>query len=46
MSFATMRNDDWTTDSYLALDGLSPKVAIAVFGRTETYKRDCAVSGL
>ena len=25
MSFATMRNDDWTADSYLALDGLSPK---------------------
>ena len=25
MSFITLRNDDWKTDSFLALDGLSPK---------------------
>lgn len=25
MSFITLRNDDWRTDSFLALDGLSPK---------------------
>ena len=25
MSFITLKNDDWKTDSFLALDGLSPK---------------------